>query len=553
MTIKKRIIGSSLILMSLLFTMGVVNWFGNNAIMDVTSIAYLLEQGTMNVQGIFRGVNEFIIYEGEPLSIELTNKHLEGFEEIHSQLIGRLKNHDTELLKAISEEISPQWEIVREGVSSFLKDNPYISVDDDQAMLQYGKLTTETKALHKAVETLAEKTKDIAETEAQKTKFVANAVAAIVTIIITVILFNLYRAILLPIKDISDTAEGFSRGNLSVRMNDTRKDEFGNVASHFNTATEKLNVMISNVKSVTDAILLDSNKLSSSSLKISQNSTEQSTQTSQAATAMEELNTSFVEVAKNTAQAAESSKEATKLATQGGQVVSETINGMNKISLAVNESAQTIEELGIRSEQIGEIIKVINDIAGQTNLLALNAAIEAARAGEQGRGFAVVADEVRKLAERTTTATNEIGEMIKGFQEGTQRAVESMHAGTKEVESGVELSNHAGDSLKKIMASAESVTSMVHHIATAAEEQSATGDVIASNVEAVAELTQQTAKSTKESSEATHEMNRLIHQLKNLVSEFKLNNIGKVSTDNPLVQNHHPNSESPVFSFIQSG
>jgi methyl-accepting chemotaxis protein len=265
---------------------------------------------------------------------------------------------------------------------------------------------------------------------------------------------------------------------------------------------------------------------------------------------MDELSASFVDVAKNTSQAAESSKEATKLATQGGDVVAKTIDGMKKISKAVNESAQIIGKLGARSEQVGEIIKVINDIAGQTNLLALNAAIEAARAGEQGRGFAVVADEVRKLAERTTSATNEIGEMIKGFQNDTQNAVNSMHTGTREVEAGVELSVQAGNSLRQIMKSSESVTDMVQQVATSAEEQSSAGDVIASNVEMIANLTQQTAENAKQSSQSTNEMNALVHQLEQLLDGFKLRNYSKQSTkplqDNPSEQDTYHGDVLPT-------
>jgi methyl-accepting chemotaxis protein len=354
------------------------------------------------------------------------------------------------------------------------------------------------------------------------TKNVINLVTFIVLGIIVFILFNLYKTISSPIKELKEVAENFSRGDISVIMNDNRTDEFGEVASHFNTAIYKMNDMIAGVQNLTDSISLDSDKLSSSSVQIDKNAQEQSSQTTQAASAMEELNRSFIDVAKNTAHAADSSKEASEVAVQGGEIVSETITGINKISQVVNESAETIGALGDSSEQIGEIIKVINDIAGQTNLLALNAAIEAARAGEQGRGFAVVADEVRKLAERTTSATNEISDMIKGFQNGTQKAVESMHSGTKEVEEGVKLSNKAGDSLKKIVESSNNVTEMVQQIATAAEEQSTTGDVIAANVEAIATIAQQTANSANESATSTQGMNRSILELKQLVSVFTL-------------------------------
>jgi len=520
MTIKNRIIYSSILLFALFLIMVGVNWAGNRAVADKNTEAYLLEKAIMHVQGIFRGVNEFIIDEGEPLSIELTHKHVNGYDEIHTNLVKSID--DPALTDIINNKITPQWETVKEGVLSFLKDNPYISVEDDKAMLEYGMLTTEARKLHEEVETLAVKTKGIAEDAAKKTKNIVNSVAGTILVITAFLLFNLYRSITKPIQELNTIVKGFGNGDLSLLMNESRKDEFGILASHLNRATAKLSEMISTVKNTIDVLSTNSEELSNAAVYIADNSKEQSTQTTQAASAIEELTASFMNVASNTAEAASSAKEAMGLAFESADVITGTVTSMNNISRSAHESSGTIEALNKGSAEISEIVKVIEDIAGQTNLLALNAAIEAARAGEQGRGFAVVADEVRKLAEKTTSSTSEIGNMISNIQANTAKTIESLKSWTGEVEAGLALAGQAGNALQSIVMSVNNVTDMVHQVATSADEQSATANVISSNVESIANLTRNTAESAEHSSDSTQALSDLARNLQNLVSGFTL-------------------------------
>jgi methyl-accepting chemotaxis protein len=188
----------------------------------------------------------------------------------------------------------------------------------------------------------------------------------------------------------------------------------------------------------------------------------------------------------------------------------------------VQESARTVESLGARSDQIGAIIGTIEDIADQTNLLALNAAIEAARAGEQGRGFAVVADEVRALAERTTRATREIGEMIKAIQGETRDAVAAMEQGVSQVEAGTIEAARSGEALRDILEQVNSVAMQVNQIATAAEEQTATTGEIASNMQQITEVVQQTSCGAQESATAAAQLNNNAGELQRLVQQFRL-------------------------------
>jgi len=195
---------------------------------------------------------------------------------------------------------------------------------------------------------------------------------------------------------------------------------------------------------------------------------------------------------------------------------------MRDIAKVVRNSAENIEKLGESSKQIGEIISVIDDIADQTNLLALNAAIEAARAGEQGRGFAVVADEVRKLAERTTEATKQIANMIKGIQSETQEAVVAMNKGTEEVQSGIELADKAGESLQQILASTRDLMDMINQIAAASEEQSSTSEQISKNVVSISKVTAESAHRIEDVAHTADELAKMTEQLSMLMKQFKI-------------------------------
>jgi methyl-accepting chemotaxis protein len=195
---------------------------------------------------------------------------------------------------------------------------------------------------------------------------------------------------------------------------------------------------------------------------------------------------------------------------------------MNSIAERVRSTAKAVESLGSRSDQIGAIVGTIEDIADQTNLLALNAAIEAARAGEQGRGFAVVADEVRALAERTTRATREIGEMIKAIQLETKSAVIAMEEGVSEVAKGSEKAADSGRALEQILQQINDVNAQIHQVATAAEEQTATTSEISNNMQQITEVVAQTSRGAHESASSANRLSALADDLRRIVGQFKV-------------------------------
>jgi methyl-accepting chemotaxis protein len=320
---------------------------------------------------------------------------------------------------------------------------------------------------------------------------------------------------------VKEIARAVANGDLSVSVEVDPRDN-GSILYAMRTMVESLRDMVSRTVNISMNIASASSQLHATSDQIATGAEEVASQTSTVANASEEMASTSAEIAANCTNAAESSRRTSEYANTGVAVVQETIVGMGKIAERVKHTASTIDALGTRSEQIGDIIGTIEDIADQTNLLALNAAIEAARAGEQGRGFAVVADEVRALAERTTKATKEIGAMIKAIQSETREAVRSMEEGVQEVEKGAASSEKSGESLREILEQINEVTMQINQIATAAEQQTATTSEITSNIHQVTEVVHQSARGADETSSAAAQLSEQSQQLQNLVGRFRV-------------------------------
>lgn len=321
-------------------------------------------------------------------------------------------------------------------------------------------------------------------------------------------------------KSLLDMSSG--GGDLTHRLQIERDDETGSLASSFNHFLDNLKEIVVRINSNAMDVAASAENLNATSASIVGGTEMAASQSTSVAIACEEMSATSAEIAQNCTRTVTISNRATQTALEGAEIVNHAVQSIQRIAVKVQQSAKTVESLGARSEQIGNIVGTIEDIADQTNLLALNAAIEAARAGEQGRGFAVVADEVRALAERTTRATREIGEMIKAIQKETVSAVAAMDEGVQEVERGTEDASRSGRALEEILSQIGDVTSQINHIAIAAEQQTATTNEITKSMHEITQVVSSASNSSQDTARDANELARMAEELKRIVAQFRM-------------------------------
>jgi methyl-accepting chemotaxis protein len=332
----------------------------------------------------------------------------------------------------------------------------------------------------------------------------------------------LKTSIVKPLQKGVDVANALSAGDLTFYIESDGRDEVNDLLRTMGNTIEALRGIVSQIKAAANNMASASTQLRSSSEQISHTMTDQSARASQIAASAEEMSRTVVDVAKNASSISESSVSTAGLARSGEETVKKSISEVQKIADTVNASSRIMTSLSDRSKQIGEIVNVINDIADQTNLLALNAAIEAARAGEQGRGFAVVADEVRKLAERTAKATTEISTMIRSIQLEVDSAVLSMTDACKKVDTGVELSSVAGTELAKIVKSIGDHQSLMQQIASDTKEMLTVAEQISNDIDGIAHSSHETSGGSEEIARSSTDLANLAASLQSVVARFSV-------------------------------
>lgn len=356
-----------------------------------------------------------------------------------------------------------------------------------------------------------------------KTIRMASIVSIAIGLVLTILIGMLItRSVSRGVSILADAARTVANGDLTARADLTTKDELGEVAQAFNKMVQDFSSIIGTIRNSANEVSCASENQANVGEQIAALSNRQTEQAVSVAASIEGLNAMVREVAEKAQSIAEAAHEANGMADRGQLVVNSAVHGIQEISQTVSESAAMIKSLGHRSDQIWQIVKVIKEIADQTNLLALNAAIEAARAGEQGRGFAVVADEVRKLAERTASATSEISDMISAVQSETSNAVAAMEKGSNQVEQGVAMANQAGDALVQVTASIRHVVDMIQQIASSTREESETTNKVTAQVEQIAQMARESSKTIGQSAQTCHGIQNMAHALQDEVARFRL-------------------------------
>ncbi|MEF1174104.1 methyl-accepting chemotaxis protein [Vibrio sinaloensis] len=371
---------------------------------------------------------------------------------------------------------------------------------------------------------VAEGRESFEQAEANSERFVwlVSAITIISLLVIVSMSLFVIRRVNHAVTELEDRSGKIAEGDLTQRLDMSGDDEFSHIAESVNQIVSSFRHVVQTNRESIGQLAQSAEENSAVAMQTKQNIMTQQSQTEQVATAINQFTATVHEVAQSAASAADASEQADVAAANGQQVVMDSVTMIESLSQEMQESVESMHQLAKHSEEIGSVVDVIQGISEQTNLLALNAAIEAARAGEQGRGFAVVADEVRTLASRTQESTEEILQTIQRLQQGSRDSTQRLETGARNALSTVDKAREAGDALTQIKTSVDQITAMNAQIATAAEEQSLVTEEINANISSISEISNQNAVGTEQSSAATLELANLAEVLRKEIEHYRV-------------------------------
>jgi methyl-accepting chemotaxis protein len=362
-----------------------------------------------------------------------------------------------------------------------------------------------------------------AEAKERQAYLISVSVMVLAMIIMVIVGIWIYRAVIGPLSSMQQTMQAIGNSSdFRLRVDVYSNDEVGLTARAFNGLIEQMQASLKNITQRMGEVREEVAQLSGAAHEVAAATAHQASAASSMAAAVEEVTVSINHVSDSAADALHISKTAEGRSDEGGKAIARSVQGMAEISVTVDRASGTIQELGRQSEQISAVVQVIKEVADQTNLLALNAAIEAARAGEQGRGFAVVADEVRKLAERTTQSTSDIARMIAAIQQSSLAAVDGMQHVVAQVNQERILTESAGEQITGIGRDTQQVAAAISDIAEALREQSSASNEIALHVESVAQMTEENNAATERTAESAQRVNQLAGQVLETLAVYKV-------------------------------
>ncbi len=484
--------------------------------------ALQLQQGATSLQLMLRGVNESAVTQGASSSVKAGRAGIESFNEVYQQLL-LLTVNDTEIYSFISGEWRKNWERLRPRVENFLDNSENVDFNDIPQMIEIGKLMAAGGEVADEMAAFAQQTRAKAIEQEEEALHRSVVLAALILLAMGIMYTGLAGTTSRQLRDFENVIADVERqSDLTRRVRATRDDELGHIGRAIDRMLEKFQHSLQEAANASHALLDDTKNLRQVSEKTSADTDAQKDTTAQLSVAMQELVQTLENIAMNVSRTSEAADGTRRQTEESSARASTAMHSIQELTNGIQHTSEIVRELNGKAAAIGTVLDVIRGIAEQTNLLALNAAIEAARAGEQGRGFAVVADEVRMLATRTQDSTREIQDIITQLQQGAEAAVVAMSNDCNRGAAGVTDTTKAMTANEEAAGAVTAITDLIAQIATATEQQHVTAEEINRNLVNINQIAEQTALGAAANSEVSAGIEATARRLDAAVKVFKL-------------------------------